>query len=136
FGNPRRGAGKSTRPPALSRDARRAWNGLSSRAVSESGAGRGVANCARLDDGASLVRRPMANSPRDGRSGSGPLDTDQAERLAELFQPSWEVGSGPKPAPPRGRAEMEKYGTTTAPEVPAAHKKTLVGLPVPTPILP
>ena len=79
----------------------------------------------------------MANSPRDGRSGSGPLDTDQAERLAELFQPSWEVGSGPNAASPKGRAEMEKFGTTTAPEVPVpAHKKTLVGLPVPTPVMP
>lgn len=77
----------------------------------------------------------MANSPRDGRSGSGPLDTDQAERLAELFQPSWEVGSGP--ASPKSRAEMDKFGTTTAPEVPVpAHKKTLVGLPVPTPVMP
>jgi hypothetical protein len=77
----------------------------------------------------------MANSPRDGRSGSGPLDTDQAERLAELFQPSWEVGSDP--ASPKSRAEMEKFGTTTAPEVPVpVHKKTLVGLPVPTPVMP
>jgi hypothetical protein len=77
----------------------------------------------------------MANSPRDGRSGSGPLDTDQAERLAELFQPSWEVGSNA--ASPKGRGEMDKFGTTTAPEVPVpAHKKTLVGLPVPTPVMP
>jgi len=79
----------------------------------------------------------MANSPRDGRSGSGPLDTDQAERLAELFQPSWEVGSGPSAAARPARSEMEKFGTTTAPEVPVpTHKKTLVGLPVPTPVMP
>ncbi len=79
----------------------------------------------------------MANSPRDGRSGSGPLDTDQAERLAELFQPSWEVGSKSSGASPKGRAEMDKFGSTTAPEVPVpAHKKTLVGLPVPTPVMP
>jgi hypothetical protein len=94
----------------------------------------------------------MANSRSDAPSGGGPFDPEQAERLAELFQASWEAlpsagSSGGAPAAPAAPAGGPSAGTSdpsfdrrdaiTAPEVPAAnHKRTLLGIPTPVAALP
>jgi hypothetical protein len=99
----------------------------------------------------------MANSRSDAPSGGGPFDPEQAERLAELFQASWEAlpstgSSGgapavppppPPPPPPQGLApganepSFDRRGAITVPEVPAAnHKRTLLGIPTPVATVP
>ena len=94
----------------------------------------------------------MANSRSDAPSGGGPFDPEQAERLAELFQASWEAlpnpgssggASAAPPAPaagptPGARAEkFDRRAAITTPEVPAAnHKRTLLGIPTPVATVP
>lgn len=90
----------------------------------------------------------MPNSPSDAPSGGGPLDPEQAERLAELFKASWEVlptpetstaspaAPGHTTAPARPGAvdtgSAGRRGAITSPEVPLANpKKTLLGIPPP-----
>src|SRR5688500_2768580 len=106
----------------------------------------------------------MANSRSDAPSGGGPFDPEQAERLAELFQASWEAlpsagGSeaapaaappAPPPPPPPppplapqgptpgGRdPSVDRRSAITVPETPAVnHKRTLLGIPTPVATVP
>jgi hypothetical protein len=99
----------------------------------------------------------MANSPSDSPPGGGSFDPEEAERLAELFQASWEALPNPggtgapaavagspltaeaEPSGPRSGAEKNagRRGAITVPEVPAANpKRTLLGIPAPIATVP
>ena len=90
----------------------------------------------------------MANSPSDSPSGGGKFDPEQAEKLAELFQASWEAlpaaegpaapaAGAPAPASKPEAIVPDRRGAITVPEAPlATAKRTLLGLPVPVAVVP
>lgn len=84
----------------------------------------------------------MANSPNERPPSAGPPSTEEAERLAERFRPSWELEAEPHPDPAAGGGPVAsgeaRAGTPGEAAVPspvaaapvgvARMKQTLVGM--------